>query len=387
MDTRLTPLEKTEKKINIAVEVARLARMTVPELRVRHEELFSEPARSTHKQYLARQMAWRLQAEAEGGLPEETRQLALAIAREAPLRLRIEGAAAPGATVVDGGEGDRLLEQVRDADAILGTINPQLFRAAPKLKWVQIFSAGVERYLFPEFVDSNVTLTNGRVIQGPEIADHALALLLTLTRGIPQAVSNRTREEWPREGWRAVELRGKTAVVIGVGGIGSQIAQRAHAFGMKVIGVDPQDYPLVTFIEQYVPPDRLDTVLPRADVVFVSAPHTKQSERMMGPRQFELLKKGAYFVAVSRGKLYDTPALVKALDEKRLSGAGLDVTDPEPLPKGHPLWRFDNVVITPHVAGQSDGIGARRRDLIVDNVSRFLKGEPLRNVVDKKRGY
>jgi phosphoglycerate dehydrogenase-like enzyme len=280
-----------------------------------------------------------------------------------------------------------LVSQVADADAILGTINPDLFRAAKKLKWVHIFSAGVENYRFPEFINSDVTLTNARIIQGPEIADHAFAFLLALTRGLYRAIPDRPKEEWGRGGYSAVELRGKTAVIIGVGGIGQQIALRAWAFGMNVIGVDPKDYPLSNYLSRQVQPDRIDTVLPLADVVFVSAPHTPESEGMMGPRQFELMKKGAYFIAVSRGKLYNTEALVKALDEKRLAGAGLDVTNPEPLPKGHPLWKFENVIITPHVATVSDGIGARQRELILDNVARFAKGEPLRNVVDKKKGY
>jgi len=282
---------------------------------------------------------------------------------------------------------ETLLQEVADADAILGDITPELFRAARKLKWVHIYSAGVERYRFPEFLQSNVTLTNGKIIQGPEIADHAFALLLSLTRGINRAVSNRSTEDWPKGSWQAIELRGKTAVIIGVGGIGSQIATRAHAFGMTVIGVDPKDIPFHPAISQVVPPDRLDTVLPKADVVFISAPHTPQSERMVGPKQFDLMKRGAYFIAVSRGKLYDSSALVKALDSKKLSGAGLDVTDPEPLPKGHPLWKFDNVVITPHIATVSDQVAGRYRELVFENVVRFAKQEPLRNVVDKQKGY
>ena len=297
--------------------------------------------------------------------------------------------AAPGATIVVGDVKNpaALAAQVADADAILGTISPELFRAARQLKWVHIFSAGVETYRFPEFINSDVTLTNARIIQGPEIADHAFALLLSLTRGLYRVIPNRTQEEWGRGGYEAIELRGKTAVVIGVGGIGQQIALRANAFGMTVIGVDPKDYPFNTNISRIVPPDRIDTVIPLADVVFVSAPHTPESEGMVGPRQFGLMKKGAYFIAVSRGKLYNTEALVKALDEKRLAGAGLDVTNPEPLPKGHALWKFENVIITPHIATVSDGLGARQRELILDNVARFAKGEPLRNVVDKKKGY
>ncbi|MCC6340846.1 MAG: D-2-hydroxyacid dehydrogenase [Bryobacterales bacterium] len=293
---------------------------------------------------------------------------------------------APGVTFVEG-RPDNVIKEVADADAFIGEISVEILRAGKNLKWVHIPSAGVERYRFPELIHSNITLTNGKIIQGPEIADHAFALLLAMTRGINRAVAERANEGFSREGWKAIELRGKTAVIIGVGGIGSQIAARASAFGMTVIGVDPKDIPFLPSISYVVKPDRLDTVLPKADVVFVSAPHTPQSEKMIGSRQFELMKRGSYFIAVSRGKLYDAGALVKALDEKRVSGAGLDVTDPEPLPKGHPLWKFDNVIITPHIATVSDMVGGRHRELILENVARFAKGEPLRNVVDKEKGY
>ncbi|MBI1788063.1 MAG: D-2-hydroxyacid dehydrogenase [Acidobacteria bacterium] len=281
----------------------------------------------------------------------------------------------------------KMIEQVADADAIFGAINPDLFRAAKRLKWVQVYSAGVETYRFPEFLHSQVTLTNCKILQGPNIADHALSMLLALTRELHLLIPDRTKEEWNKTRWKPIELRGKTAVILGVGGIGSQIAQRAHAFGMRVIGVDPKEMPLNPYVSRMVFPDRLDSVLPEADVVFISAPHTPQSENMMGPKQFELLKKGVYFIAVSRGKLYSTDALVKALDSKRLAGAGLDVTNPEPLPKGHPLWKFENVIITPHIAGQSDGVQARRMELIKENIARFVSGEPMLNVVDKVKGY
>jgi phosphoglycerate dehydrogenase-like enzyme len=182
-------------------------------------------------------------------------------------------------------------------------------------------------------------------------------------------------------------LQGRTAVVIGVGGIGTQIAVRAHAFGMTVIGVDPKDVPYMPFLNRCVPPDRLDTVLPEADVVFVAAPHTRQTEGMIGAKQFGLMKKNAYFIAVSRGKLYDAAALVSALETKHLAGAGLDVTDPEPLPKGHSLWKFENVIITPHIAGRSDREHERYIALYKENLRRFAAGEPLLNVVDKGKGY
>ena len=294
--------------------------------------------------------------------------------------------AAPGAAIVSA-EAANLNEQAADADAILGTINPDLLRAAKKLRWVQVYSAGVEHYVFPELVDSAVVLTNCKILQGPEIADHAMSLLLALTRDLYIAIPGRVQEEWDRREYSPIELRGKTAVIIGVGGVGFQIAQRAHAFDMTVIGIDPKDMPLNFFVSRMLPPDQLDAVLPQADVVFMAAPLTPKSQGMMGRKQFGLMKKGSYFIAVSRGKTYDSDALVEALKAGRLAGAGLDVTNPEPLPPGHPLWKFENVIITPHIAGQSDGVRARRMALIEENVARFVRGEPLLNVVDKKKGY
>ena len=295
-------------------------------------------------------------------------------------------AAAPGLAVV-AAEGERLAGEVADADAILGTINPKLLAAGKRLQWVQIYSAGVERYLTPELRASPIVVTNCKIIQGPNIADHAMALLLALTRSLYRTLPAQAREEWMRGQFSAIELAGKTAVIIGVGGIGMQIAQRASGFGMRVIGVDPKDTPYTSLVAKVVPPDRLDEVLPEADVVFVSAPLTRESQGMMGARQFELMKKGSYFIAVSRGKLYSTEALVKALDSRHLAGAGLDVTDPEPLPKGHALWKFENVVITPHVAGRSDRVQERRMTLLKENLRRFAAGEPLLHMVDKQKGY
>ena len=283
------------------------------------------------------------------------------------------------------------LRQISDADALLGMCSQELVRAGNKLRWIQVYSAGVDRYRFPELLSSDITLTNLKILQGPEIADHALALLLVLTRRLNDLIPRREAQEWPIQEFRTtrrpIELHGKTAVIIGFGGIGTQIGQRAAAFGMKVIAVDPKDIPFLFFMDRAVRPDQLHEVLPLADVVFMAVPHTPESERMMGNAEFELMKQGSYFIAVSRGMTYDKGALVKALDEKRLAGAGLDVTDPEPLPKGDPLWEFENVVITPHIAGQSDHIRDRRQALLKENVRRFVEGKPLRHIVDKQKGF
>ena len=285
----------------------------------------------------------------------------------------------------------QLMKEVTDADAILGTITPDMVRAGKKLRWFQSYSAGVETYLHlstPELRDSPIVVTNAKILQGPNIADHAFAMLLTLTRDIHKLVANRTKQEWNRSPHeRVIELNGKTALIVGVGGIGTQIAIRANAFGMRVIGVEPKDIPIMPYLSKVVKPDRINTVLPEADVVFVAAPHTPQSHKMIGPQQFELMKRNSYFIAVSRGGLYDIDALVKALDSRRLAGAGVDVTDPEPLPKGHALWNFENAIITPHIAGTSDNVQSRRIDMVKENLRRFVAGEPLLNVVDKAKGY
>jgi len=284
-----------------------------------------------------------------------------------------------------------VMSEIADADAYIGNIKPAEVRAGKKLKWVAIMSAGVENVLFlsggNDLRDSNIVLTNNKVVQGPEIADHALAMLLMLSRRLYHYEALKNQEEWERKPFQGIELRGKTAVVIGVGGIGTQIAIRANAFGMKVIGVDPEDKPFMPFLEKVVKPDLLDEVIPQADVVFISAPHTEKSHKMMGAREFELMKKNSYFIAVSRGGIYEMPGLVKALDSHVLAGAGVDVTDPEPLPKGHALWKFDNVIVTPHIAGRSDQDNGRMIGTIKDNIQRFVDGRPLVNVVDKQKGY
>jgi D-2-hydroxyacid dehydrogenase (NADP+) len=304
---------------------------------------------------------------------------------------RYRSAAGTAADIVVARSPAEFAREVPNADGIIGGISKEHFPAAKKLKWVQTISAGVEQYSFwPEFVKSDVQLTNCKVVQGPTIADHAFAMLLALTRGLHEYIPNRSKKQWGSRGSTPegmTELPGMTAVVIGAGGIGTQIAQRAHGFGMKVIGVDPKDLPVSNFFSEIVPPDRLDEVLPKADVVFVSAPLTPKSERMIASKQFDAMKRGAYFIAVSRGRLYDKGALVKALDSKRLAGAGLDVTDPEPLPAEDSLWNFSNVVITPHVASAAEGSNQRRIGVIEENIRRFSRGTALTHIVDKTLGY
>jgi len=258
-----------------------------------------------------------------------------------------------------------------------------LRRAGESLKWVHVGGAGCDEFLIPEFVASDIVLTNGRIIQGPEVADHALALLLALTRNLHLVLRGKSEGPMPRP----LELRGKTAVVVGLGGIGMLVAERAAAFGMRVIGVNPDYVPMLSLFERVVPPERLLAVLPEADAVIVAAPHTPASRHMLGRAAFEAMKDSAYFIAVSRGQLVDTEALTRALSEGAIAAAGLDVTEPEPLAQDHPLRAMENVVITPHIAGLSEHNRGRSFELIVANVERFVQGLPLYNVVDKALGY
>ena len=298
--------------------------------------------------------------------------------------------ASPKVKIV-GATGATVLAEIADADGFIGVITPQMYAAAKRLKWVGVMSAGVENILqvpgADPFKNSDVVLTNNKVVQGIEIADHAMALLLYTTRRLNEYGANMKNEEWVKTPFKGIELRGKTALIIGVGGIGQNIALRCWAFGMHVIGVDPEERAILSYIDRVVKPDQLDEVVPLADVVFISAPDTDKSHKMFGAKEFELMKQQSYFVAVSRGGVYDMPGLVKALDTGKLAGAGVDVMDPEPLPKGHALWQFKNVMITPHIAGRSDLDNARMLGTIKDNIRRFAEGLPFMNVVDKKKGY
>ena len=284
---------------------------------------------------------------------------------------------------------EEAIDHAADAHGSYGFISPRVIRAGKTLRWVQQPSAGVEGLMeIAELVESNIILTNMQRVYGPEIADQALAYLLAFTRSLTHFVRVQPSQEWQSRGPGIVldELLGKTLLVIGLGGIGSEIARRAAAFGMRVVATDPKvlERPLV--VEELHGPGAFHRLLPRADVIASAVPLTRASQKMIGAKEFAMMKRGTVLINVSRGKVVDTDALVAALDSKQIAAAGLDVTDPEPLPKGHPLWSR-NVIITPHSAGQSPGGDRRRHELFRENLRRFAAGEMLLNIVDKKVGY
>ncbi len=244
----------------------------------------------------------------------------------------------------------------------------------------------------PEVVKSDVVITNLQRLQGPNVADQAMALLLTLTRkigqkGLLKAGKDTAWQQLQRSG-TPEELNGKTMLIVGLGGNGSQIAKRAHSFGMRVMAIDPNTaMTRPAFVFSISPPSELLNLLPKADVVVLACPLTKETRGLMGASQFAAMKPSAYFINVGRGGLVQTPDLVAVLQKHQLAGAGLDVTDPEPLPDGHPLWSLKNVVISPHHGALSAAARDRQWRLYRENVRRFVAGERLLCVVDKGKGY
>ncbi len=208
-------------------------------------------------------------------------------------------------------------------------------------------------------------------------------LVLALMRNLHLVLRGRPASEVPRP----LELYGKTAAVIGLGGIGLLIAEKLAAFKMRVVGIDEDRIPMVSAVDRLHHPSEGYGVLGDADAVLMSTPLTHRSYRCLNAEAISAMKRGAYFVNVSRGETVDTDALFEALQSGHLAGAGLDVTDPEPLAADHPLRKLDNVIITPHIAGPSDRNRERVRDLIRQNIQLFVADQPLCNVVDKKRGY
>jgi phosphoglycerate dehydrogenase-like enzyme len=298
-------------------------------------------------------------------------------------------AAAPGVELVECASEADAIAHAPNAAACYGFITTAVIRAGKSLKWVQQGSAGVENVLeIPGLVDSEIILTNMQRIYAPEIADQAMGYLLAFTRSLGHFIRTQSAQEWRSRGDGIVldELMGKTMVVIGLGGIGTEIARRAYGFGMRVIATDPKVLERPLYVEELRRPDALASLLPRADVVASAVPLTKESFRMLGSREFATMKRGVVLINVSRGKVVDTDALIAALDSRQVAAAGLDVTDPEPLPKGHPLWSR-NAIITPHSAGQSPGGERRRHELFRENLHRFAAGEMLLNIVDKRAGY
>lgn len=282
-----------------------------------------------------------------------------------------------------------IFANIATCDAIIGEPDETTVAAAPRLRWIQTRYTGMEwAPWLKNYAANGLVVTNTKIVMGPQLADHAFALLLSITRNMRVYLNGMERGSWNRfDGLPLLELNGKTMLIIGLGGAGIPIAERAAAFNMRVIGLDHKDVPYTKAVDVTARPDELMRYLPEADVVVSAVPLTDQSRHMLGADQFAVMKQGAIVINVSRGGVIDTNALTNALKSGRLAGAGLDVTEPEPLPANHPLWTLPNVVITPHIAGFSDGRDPRIIALVRDNLSRFARGLPLKNSVNLDAGY
>jgi phosphoglycerate dehydrogenase-like enzyme len=253
---------------------------------------------------------------------------------------------------------------------------------------MQVAGAGVNGLLTPEVVASPVRITNASGIHAQPITEHFFGMLLTLTRRLDRAWDEQRSAHWesgPFHG-RIRLLAGRTLGVLGVGAIGAHAAQVGAAFGMRVVGLRRSPAP-VPHVERVYGPAELELFLREADVVFDTLPLTPATTRLLDARAFAAMKPGAIVANVGRGGTIDTAALVEALRAGHLGGALLDVTDPEPLPADHPLWRMENVLITPHYAGAHPGYDERAAKIFLENLRRYLAGEALLNEVDKAEGY
>ena len=279
------------------------------------------------------------------------------------------------------------LAEIPDTDIMFGDFNRSLFEAAERLKWVQVLGAGVDGLLFPEFVESEVVLVSAKGFVGPHLADQTWALILGLLRGVGRAMRERTWENrWSirDETW---ELGGRTLGIVGLGGTGIDVAKRAQGFDMRVIAVDPEDIDAPLYVHEVWKMNRFHHLLAESDIVSICAPLTDESLGMFDDEAFRRMKPSALLINVTRGEIVDERSLLRALQENRIGGAGLDVTPQEPLPPDSPLWDLPNVIITPHVAGGSPHRLDRTVGLFCDNLERFLAGKPLLSVIDKRKGY
>ncbi len=301
-------------------------------------------------------------------------------------------AVAPGVEIVMVASPEEAMAAAPGAQVLLGFCDEEVLAVAPELHWVQLYSAGVEHCVSsPQMRSGNKLLTNGQRIASPALAETAIAMMMALVRGLDVYHTNQLQGAWQRdidmERGDFMELAGRTMLVVGLGGIGSQTALRGHGLGMRVIATRGSSREGPDYVDYVGLADEVVDLARQADVVINTAPLTDETRGMFNRAFFQAMKPGAYFVSVGRGASTVTDDLVAALQTGEIAGAGLDVTDPEPLPPGHPLWTMPRVIITPHTAGMSDKSRDRLFLLVRENLRRYVAGEPMYSVVDIERGY
>jgi phosphoglycerate dehydrogenase-like enzyme len=304
---------------------------------------------------------------------------------------------APGLEIVTVRDVPGAAAAATNADILLGLTapggicEPEIIDRAKDLRWIDSQSAGVERCVaIPGVKSRDLLVTNMRGVDSAAIAEHAIAFAFALARGLETAMANTSRARWSREDAAATQMQvltGKTMLVVGLGGIGTEVASRAHGIGMKVIATRNSDRPGPDYVSQVGKPEDLLTLARKADVIVNTAPLTTETTGLFNAKFFDVLKRNALFINVARGGSVVTDDLTRALVEHRIAGAGLDVVEPEPLPPDNPLWKAPNVIISPHVSSRSDLPPEERQMLMVENLRRYVAGEKMLSVVDLAREY
>ena len=286
---------------------------------------------------------------------------------------------------------DNLEDYVADVEVLFTlSLRPDQFKVARKLKWLHCPAAAVHQFSFPEFIASDVILTNGRDVHGPVVAEHVMALIFAMAKNLHLTARFQQKREWGQEPvWYATPhprlIAGATVGLVGLGSIGRPVAKHASALGMHVIATRGTPGKGTTEgVEQIVP---LGELLAKSDYVILAAPVTADTEYLIGAEQLAMMKREACLINVGRGQLVDDNALIRALQERKIGGAALDVFEKEPLPPDSPYWDLENVLITPHTAGLADQLWEREYALFAENLRRYLAHRPLLALVDKHKGY
>ncbi|MGI5877457.1 MAG: D-2-hydroxyacid dehydrogenase [Christensenellales bacterium] len=279
-------------------------------------------------------------------------------------------------------------EAIRSAHIMIGSPGAARLSQARCLKWLQLQSAGAEQYVRPGVMPEGAILTNASGAYGPAISEYMISVLLSMYKKLHLYRDNQNRALWRSEG-EVRSIRGSTALILGLGDIGGAFARCIRALGGYTIGVRRADTKKPDYLDELYLSDSLDMLLPRADIVAMALPATPQTYRIMNARRLALLKPGSVLINVGRGTAVDTEALCDALLSGRLLGAALDVTDPEPLPAEHRMWRLPGAIITPHVAGgyHLPATLTRIVEISAENLCAFLTGGSMRNIVDFSTGY
>jgi phosphoglycerate dehydrogenase-like enzyme len=297
----------------------------------------------------------------------------------------------PAMNVVQLPNYDNVLDELRDTDILVGfSVRREQLSQAKKLKWIHSTAAGVGQLMYPELRESGIVVTNARGIHSVPMSEHILGTLIALARRFPDAFRYQHAAQWAQEEiWEArpFELKNKILLIVGFGSIGHALARIAEPTGIRIWGITRSGRGEAHLAERILPASELHSVLPQADFVVLAAPETPDTRQMIGAQELALMQPTAYLLNVARGTLVDQSALIAALSSHSIAGAALDVTQEEPLPPESPLWKLDNVFITPHISAVTENLWPRQEGLLLENLQRWFDGRELLNRIDLQRGY